>query len=128
MHDTTLGHGQNPSLGGHDHQSVVGDAIARGSQAVAVERRTDLTAVGKGERSRTIPRLHHRCMELVERPPAGVHQGVIFPGFRDHHHDGMRDRITRHHQQLEAIIKRGCIALAGIHNRIELAQIVAKNG
>ena len=128
VHDTTLGHGQNPSLGGHDHQSVVGDAIARGSQAVAVERRTDLATIGKGKRSWTIPRLHHRRMELVERTPAGVHQGVIFPGFRDHHHDGMRDRITRHHQQLEAIIKRGCIALAGIHNRIELAQIVAKNG
>ena len=128
MHDTALGHRQNPCLGGHDHHPVIGDAIARRTQTIAVERRSDLATVGKGERSWPVPRLHHRRVELIERAPTRIHQGVIFPGFRDHHHDGMRDRITRHHQQFEAIIKRRRIALPGIHDRIKLAQILAENG
>ena len=55
---------------------VVGDDVARRPQAVAVERRADLPAVGKGDRRRPVPRLHQRRVVFVEGAPLRIHQRV----------------------------------------------------
>jgi hypothetical protein len=40
---------QHAGFGRHDDAVVVGDEVARRTQAVAVERRADLAAVGEGD-------------------------------------------------------------------------------
>ena len=55
---------------------VVGDDVARRAQAVAVERRADLAAVGEGDRRRPVPRLHQRRVVFVEGAPLRIHQRV----------------------------------------------------
>ena len=57
-------------------RSSLGDEIARRAQAVAVERRADLAAVGEGDRGRAVPRLHQRGVDIrrrraAPRPSAG---------------------------------------------------------
>jgi hypothetical protein len=81
---------QHAGLGGHDHEVVIGDQIARRAQAVTVERRANLAAVGEGHGSGAIPRLHHRSVIFVESATVFVHQRVLFPGLRNHQHHGMR--------------------------------------
>ncbi len=86
--DLLLRHRQYPGLGGHDHMVVVGDDVARGPEAVAVQGRADLAAVGEGDRRRPVPRLHQRRVILVEGAALGIHQRVG-PGLRDQHHHRM---------------------------------------
>ena len=90
LDDLLLGNRQNPGLGCHDHEIVIGDQVARRTQAVAVERRADLTAVGEGDRGGAVPRLHHRRVVLVEGATVLIHQRMFFPGFGNHQHDRMR--------------------------------------
>ena len=66
-------------------------------------------------------------MKLIERAPLRVHERVLLPGLGDHHHDRLRDGVARHHEQLQAVIKRGGIGLAGIDHRIELGEILAEH-
>ena len=54
-------------LAGHHDQVVVGDPVAAGPQAVAVEHRPDHGAVGERHAGRAVPRLHQRGVEAVER-------------------------------------------------------------
>ncbi len=82
----------------HHHQVVIGHNIARRAQAIAVERAADVAAIGEGHRCRAIPRLHHRGMIFIEGAAVGIHQSMIFPGFRDHHHHCLGNRITGHQQ------------------------------
>ena len=58
---------EHADLGGEDDEAVVGDPVAAGTQAVAVEHGADLAAVGEHDAGRAVPRLHHRGVELVER-------------------------------------------------------------
>ena len=73
---------------------VVGDDVARRAQAVAIERRADLAAVGEGDRRRPVPRLHQRRVVFVEGAALRVHQRVG-PGFGDQHHHRMRRANSR---------------------------------
>ena len=126
--DAALGHRQDTRLGGHNHHPVIGDAVARRAQAVSIQRCADLAPIREGERGGPIPRLHHGRMELIERTPPGIHQRMVLPGLGNHHHDGLSNRVARHHQQLETVIERSGIALACVNDRVELAQIVTQNG
>ena len=58
---------EHADLGGEHDEAVVGDPVAAGPQAVAVEDRADLGAVGEDDAGRAVPRLHQRGVELVER-------------------------------------------------------------
>ena len=60
---------QHAALRGEDHMIVVGDDVAGGPEAVAVQRRADLAAVGEGDRRRPVPRLHQRRVIFVEGAP-----------------------------------------------------------
>ena len=58
---------EHADLGREHDQAVVGDPVAAGAQAVAVEHRADLGAVGEHDARGAVPRLHQRGVELVER-------------------------------------------------------------
>ncbi len=55
-----------------------------------------------------------------------VHQRVVLPRFRDHHHHGVRDRVTRHHEQLERVVEARGIGLPFVDQRVQLLQVVAQ--
>jgi hypothetical protein len=59
LDDLVLGNRQHAGFGGHDDQVVVGDAVARRTQAVAVQRGADLAPVGEHDGGRAVPGLHH---------------------------------------------------------------------
>ncbi len=67
-------------------------------------------------------------MVFVEGATVFVHQRVLFPGFRDHHHRSLGKRIACHRQQLDTVVESCRVGLAFVHHRIELAQIVAQHG
>ncbi len=127
LDDMALGYGQHARLGRHNDQIVVGHDVTRRAQAVAIERGADLASIGKGDRGRAVPRLHHRGVVLVEGAAARVHERVLFPGLGDHHHHGVRQRVARHQQQLKAVVEAGGIALSGVDQRPELLQIGAEH-
>ncbi len=105
---------------------VVGDDVARRPQAVAVERRADLAAVGEGDRRRPVPRLHQRRVIFVEGAPLRVHQRVG-PRLRDQHHHRMRQRIAAaDDEQFERVVDAGRVGLARPDQRHHLGEIGAE--
>ena len=126
--DFVLRHGQHAGLRAHDHQVVVGDAVARGAQAIAVQRGANLAAVGEHDAGRAVPGLEHGGVVFIESLAALVHGGVVFPGFWDHHHHGLADGVARHSEQFEAVIKGGSVGLVGKADGVELLQVGGQYG
>ena len=120
-------HRQHAGFGCTDDQIVVRHDVARRAQAVAVERRPDLPAIGEDHRSRAVPRLHHRGVVFVERAPPHVHRRVLLPGLGDHHHRGMGERVAAHHQQFERVVEGRGIGLVLEADRVKLGQVVAQH-
>ena len=110
----------------HDDAVVAGEQIARRAQAVAVERGADLAAVGEGDRGRAVPRLHQRGVVFVERAPLLVHQRIARPGFGDHHHHGVGERVAALHQEFERVVEAGGVGLAFVGDRPQLADVRAE--
>ena len=48
------------------------------------------------------------------------------PRLRDHHHDGMRQRAAREHEQFQGIVEHGRIAAVGSNHRQYLFDVVAE--
>ena len=111
----------------HDHEVVLGDAVARRPQAVAIEHRADQRTVGEGDRGGTVPRLHQRRVVLVERAHRRVHGGVARPRLGDHHQHRMRQRAPGHDQELQHVVERGGVAATRRDDRQHFLQIVAKD-
>ena len=104
---------------------VVRDDVTGRAQAIPVQRRADLTAIGEGNSGRTVPRLHQGRVVFVKGAAVVIHQRIAGPGFRDQHHRGMRQRITAHHQEFERVVETGRVRLAFVGNRPELGNVVA---
>ena len=117
---------QHAHLGRHDDAVVAGDEIARRAQPVAVERGADLAAVGEGDRGRAVPRLHQRGVVFVEGAALLVHERIARPGFGDHHHHGVRERVAALHQEFERVVEAGGVGLALVGDRPELVDVVAE--
>ena len=105
---------------------VVGDDVARRAQAVAVQGRADLAAVGEGDRRRPVPRLHQRRVVFVEGAPLRVHQRVG-PRLRDQHHHRVRQRIAAaDDEQFERVVDAGGVGLVRADQRHHLFEIGAE--
>ncbi len=98
---------EDADLGTEDDEAVVGDPVAAGAQAVAVEDRADLGAVGEGDAGGAVPGLHHRGVVLVERAAGRVHGGVVLPRLRDHHQHAVRQRPAAEVEQLQDLVEGG---------------------
>ena len=124
--DAFLGNGQHAHLGGEHEEAVVGDEVARGPEAVAVERRADLAPVGESHGGRAVPRLHQRGVIFVEIAPLLVHQRIAGPGFRDQHHHRVGQRVAAAHQEFERVVEAGGVRLAFVGDRPQLRDVVAE--
>ena len=124
--DLLLRDRQDTGLRGHDHEPVVGDEVAGGAQAVAVERGADLAAVGEGHGGGAVPRLHHRGVILVEALALLIHQRVAGPGLGDQHHHRVGQRVAALHQELERVVEAGGVRLALVGDRPQLLDVLAK--
>ena len=98
---------QNTRFGSHHDEIIVSNQITGRTQTITIKRGTDLTTVGEGNCSRAVPRLHHRRVILVEGATIFVHLRMLFPGFRDHQHDSLGQRIAAHDQQLKRVVEGG---------------------
>ncbi len=114
---------EHADLGGQHHEPVVGDPVARGTQAVAVQDRADLRAVGEHHARRAVPRLHQRGVELVEGAALRVHLGVVLPRLGDHHQHRVRQRAAAHVQQLEDLVEGRGVRRAGAADRVEPLEV-----
>ena len=117
---------QHAHLGGHHDAVVAREQIARRPQAVAVERRADLAAVGESDGRGAIPRLHQRGVVFVESASLLVHQRIARPRLRNHHHHGMRERVAALRQEFERVVEAGGVGLALIGNRPQLVDVLAE--
>ena len=117
---------EHADLGGEDHQAVVGDPVARGAQAVAVEDGPDLGAVGEHHARRPVPRLHQRGVEPVERAALRVHLGVVLPRLGDHHQHRVRQRPAAEVEQLEHLVERRGVGRAGAADREDPLQVAVE--
>ena len=127
-HDLVFRHRQDAGLRCHDDQVIIGDAVARGAQAVAVQCGANLATIGEHDGGRTVPRLQHGGMVFVKGATALIHHGVIFPGLGDHHHHRLADGVARHGQQFQTVVESGGIGLTGKTDRVEFLQIGTQNG
>ncbi|MNI10564.1 hypothetical protein D3C73_636810 [compost metagenome] len=128
LDDAVFRNRQRAGFGRQDDHVVIGDQIAGGAQAVAVQRGADLAAIGECDGGGAVPRLHHGGVIFVERAARLVHLRVLFPGFRDHHHHGVGQRVARIHQQFQAVVERSGVRLAFIDDGVQLLQVVAQHG
>ena len=124
-HDAADVDRQRADLGGHDHQAVVADPVARRAQAVAVEHGADNGSVGEGDRGGAVPGLHDAGVEPVEVPDRRVHVGVPFPRLGDHHQHGVRQRVPAQVQQLEHLVESGGVGAPGGADREDPLQVLA---
>ena len=117
---------QHAHFGGHHDKAIVGDDVACGAQAVAVERRADLASVGEGDSRGAVPRLHQRRVIFIEGAALLIHQRIAGPGFGNEHHHRVRQRIAALHEEFECIVEAGGVRLALIRNRPEFLDVVTK--
>ena len=117
---------QSADLGTHHHPAVLGDDVARGTQPIAVEDRSDAATVGKSNRCRAIPGLEHARVVLVESTPGRIHILLVLPGLRDHHHHRMTEVPPGHVKEFQGIVELGRIAGARRHHGKDLLEIVAE--
>ena len=107
----------------HDDMIIIGHEETRGAQAIAVQRGTDLAAIGEGDGGGAVPWFHQRCVIFVEGATLGIHHRVAGPGFGHQHHDGVGQRIAACEQQLERIVEARRVRLAVRDERPHLIEV-----
>ncbi len=115
---------QHAHFAGHDHTVVVSQVISRRPQAVAVQDRPDVVAVGKGDRRRPVPGLHQAGVVFVKSPLVFGNRLMILPRLRNHHHHGFLQRAAGHQQEFQHVVEISRIAAIRFHNRKQLADLV----
>ena len=76
----------------------------------------------------TVPRLHQRRVELVERALVGRHRLVVLPRLGDHHQHRVRQRAPAEVEQLERLVEPARVRRAGRADRVrpvEAGQMLA---
>ena len=117
---------QHAGLGRQDQPPIVGHAVARRAQAVAVQRRAQHVAVAEQKGRRAVPRFHHGGVVLVKIPPLAAQSIVVRPGFGQRHGHGQRQLHAAHHQKFQRVIQHGGVGPFAVHDRQHAGQIAAK--
>ena len=126
LDDGFLGDRQHADFRGHDHEAILGHDIAGGAQAVAVQGRADLAAVGEGHGGGAVPRLHEGGVIFVEGAAILIHERIARPGLGDQHHHGVAERVAALHEEFQRIVEAGGVRLSLIGNGPELGDVVAE--
>ena len=104
--DVLFRHRQHTAFRSQAHDIVLGDAETRGPQAIAVQRRTNLAAIGEGYRRRSVPWFHECGVVFVEGAAFLVHQRISGPGLGNQHHHGVGHGVSARDQQLQRVVER----------------------
>jgi hypothetical protein len=84
------------------------------------------SAVGEGDRRRAVPRLHQCGVVFVESTAFLVHERIARPGFWNHHHHRVRERVAALREEFERVVKAGRVGLAFVGDRPELVDVLAE--
>ena len=85
--------GEQADFGAEGEEAVLGDLVAGGTQAVAVEARADGAAVAEDQRGGAVPRLVERLVIFVKILHLGRRRGIALPrGGHEHEHGVEHDR------------------------------------
>ena len=117
---------QHPDLGRHDDLVVVGQVVTRGAQAVAVEHRADVVAIGEHDGSGPVPGFHQRRVVFVEVALCLRHVDIRLPGLRNHHHDGFLQGPARHQQKLQHVVETARVGEVRLDDREQILDLVAE--
>ena len=107
-------------LGADDEQRIGGDGVAQRAQPVAVEPGDHPAPVGRGDRRRPVPRLHHRVAVEKKIALRLLHRAVGGEGGRNHQRLRHRRIAPRAHQELEDIVEHRRVGPAGLHHRLDV--------
>ena len=108
---------QHSHLGRKD-QLVVGSHIISGrTQTVAVQYGAHHIAVGKQNRSGTVPGFHHGRIILIKIFLFLGHGPVVQPRLRNQDHDCQRQIHTAHHKEFQRIVQHGRIGTGSADRR-----------
>ncbi len=109
-----------------DHESAARGHVLHGAQAVAVERRADVAAVGEAQRRRPVPRLDERRVVLVERAPLRRHLRLPLPRLGHEHHHHVRQAAAARDEEVDHVVERRRVAASGADDRLEVGQVLAE--
>ena len=101
---------QHAHLAGQHDQAVSRHPVPAGPQPVAVQHGADHAAVGERDQRGTVPWLHQRGVEPVERPPGRFHLRVVLPRLGNHHQHRVRQRPAAQVQQFQAGVEARRVA------------------
>ena len=103
-------------LRGHHHHVALGDGVACGAQAVAVEHAAREASVAEEQGRRAVPRLHQDGVVLVEGLQVLRDGVLVVERLRHEHAHGMGQRQARHHKELQHVVERGGVRHARLHD------------
>ena len=118
-------HRQHAGFRRHDHPAVAGHRVAAGAQPVAVQNRSDLNAVGKRDRRRSVPGLHETTVVGVKVPFGPAHGRMVLPRLGHQHHHALGKGAAGMEQQFQGVVQGGRVAAAGRADRTELGHRAA---
>ena len=118
---------ENARLRGQDDATVARHGVTRRTQTITIQDRAGDAPVGKGNRRRSVPWLHQTGVKLVKGASPLLHVFVLFPGFRNEHHHGLRQTVPAVNQQFEGVVQVLGIAAAGGQDRLEQRQLVVRS-
>ncbi len=118
------GNVQHAGFRSENEKAVLREGVAGGAQAVAVEKRAGVDAVGESDRGGTVPRLHQCGMVIEEPADVAAEMVVDAPRLWDQHEHGVREGASGGHEELEHVIQTGRVALSALDEREQLREIV----
>ena len=127
-HDSARLDLQHADLARQHDESIVGDEVATGAQAVAVEGGADERSVGEDEGGRAVPRLHEHRVVLVEVAANRVDVELVLVGLRHHHHHGVRQAAPGEVEELDDLVEGGRVARAAGDDRQHGRQVAEQLG
>ncbi len=123
--DVFGGNVDDAGFGGEHDEIILGDDVAAGAQAVAVERSADDASVSEGNGGGAVPGLHQRGVVLVEGALVLVHVGIAGPRFGDEHGHDVGKRTSRLEEEFDGIVERSGVAALGHDDGVEILDFFA---
>ena len=87
------------------HETVVGDRVAKRTQAVAVECGADDATVGEDDTGRPVPGLDQAGVVAVERAHSRIELGIVLPRGRQEHRHRVTDVAAAAGEELDGVVE-----------------------
>ena len=112
-----------PRLGGDRHQAACRDREGRRAQAVPVDHRADLPAVGEHQRRGSVPRRQEPRRPAAERGHVGMRRASEVERFGDRGEERLREVPAGGREELEPLVERQRIGAVRREQRAGLDQL-----